>query len=39
MLGPGEMISVVCMPVAEAIEMALDGTLIHAQHVGLLLMG
>ncbi|MPR08709.1 NUDIX hydrolase [Microvirga tunisiensis] len=36
---PSENISVVSMPVREAQRMALNGELIHAQHVGMLLIG
>jgi 8-oxo-dGTP pyrophosphatase MutT (NUDIX family) len=36
---PSETIAVIRMPAADALQMALRGELIHAQHVGLLLIG
>jgi 8-oxo-dGTP pyrophosphatase MutT (NUDIX family) len=36
---PSETISVIRMPAADALRMALSGELMHAQHLGLLLIG
>lgn len=37
--GPDEDITVIRMPVVEAVELALSGAMIQVQHVGLLMIG